>query len=344
MEKQGFCGTDENNNFHTQKFDDGDQVGGCDKNEELYDMSSDEETFLDGKMRGGKSELFEDEGQSDYADPTKIKLDEAKGMMLEGKPTQSYIALIAMAILSSSERKMVLSDIYKYIIENYPFYKTQDKSWRNSIRHNLSLNECFMKAGRSENGKGNYWAIHPSNVEDFSKGDYRRRRARRKTKRSPHPFGLYSEFFQPYPVLSPIYRFNRKMLPYLLNGCEARCDLDLKINKLFPKQKQKKSFTIDSILGIEKDKKLEASPAADNQTNSNTRRHHSTPSYVDPRSPYEYEGSAFSPVYRQVNTTDFYPAYALPADYYRRPEYFPYGVLNARESLQELSRLRKSLS
>lgn len=60
---------------------------------------------------------------------------------------------------------------------------TQEKSWRNSVRHNLSLNECFVKAGRSDNGKGHFWAIHPANLEDFSKGDYHRRRARRRIRR-----------------------------------------------------------------------------------------------------------------------------------------------------------------
>lgn len=59
----------------------------------------------------------------------------------------------------------------------------QEKSWRNSVRHNLSLNECFVKAGRSDNGKGHFWAIHPANLEDFAKGDYHRRRARRRIRR-----------------------------------------------------------------------------------------------------------------------------------------------------------------
>lgn len=100
------------------------------------------------------------------------------------KPSHSYIALIAMAILSCSSKKMILGDIYQYISDNYPYYRNKDKSWRNSIRHNLSLNECFIKAGRSENGKGNYWAIHPANLEDFSNGDFRRRRARRRVRKS----------------------------------------------------------------------------------------------------------------------------------------------------------------
>lgn len=49
-------------------------------------------------------------------------------------------------------------------------------------RHNLSLNDCFVKAGRSANGKGHYWAIHPANVSDFQRGDFRRRKAQRKVR------------------------------------------------------------------------------------------------------------------------------------------------------------------
>ncbi|XP_014291520.1 forkhead box protein E3 [Halyomorpha halys] len=101
----------------------------------------------------------------------------------EPKPQHSYIGLIAMAILSSPEYKLVLSDIYQYILDHYPYFRTRGPGWRNSIRHNLSLNDCFVKAGRSANGKGHYWAIHPANVEDFKKGDFRRRKAQRKVRR-----------------------------------------------------------------------------------------------------------------------------------------------------------------
>ncbi|XP_064621049.1 forkhead box protein L2-like [Lineus longissimus] len=102
------------------------------------------------------------------------------------KPPHSYIAMISMAILHAQDKKMLLSDIYQYIMDNFPYYNNQDKAWRNSVRHNLSLNECFIKCGRADNGKGNFWAIHPACVEDFSRGDFRRRQARRRARRSNH--------------------------------------------------------------------------------------------------------------------------------------------------------------
>ncbi|CAF1008270.1 unnamed protein product, partial [Didymodactylos carnosus] len=101
------------------------------------------------------------------------------------KPNESYVALIARAILASPERRLLLNDIYDWIIEQYPYYgKLTGKAWRNSIRHNLSLNECFVRLNKAENGRGCYWGIHPANVDTFEHGDFRRRQARLRAKRS----------------------------------------------------------------------------------------------------------------------------------------------------------------
>ena len=98
------------------------------------------------------------------------------------KPTQSYIGLISKAILSSPQQKLVLGDIYNYILTNYPYFRNKGPGWRNSIRHNLSLNDCFVKMGRSPNGKGHFWAINPINYDDFSRGEYKRKRASRRNR------------------------------------------------------------------------------------------------------------------------------------------------------------------
>ncbi|KAF6723763.1 Forkhead box protein B1 [Oryzias melastigma] len=119
------------------------------------------------------------------------------------KPNQSYIALISRAILSSEDKKLLLCDIYQWIMDRYPYFKSKDKNWRNSVRHNLSLNECFIKAGRSDNGKGHFWAIHPANYQDFSKGDYHCRRARRRVRRVPGQLRLSSPFHPASPLTRP---------------------------------------------------------------------------------------------------------------------------------------------
>ncbi|XP_066919551.1 forkhead box protein D2-like [Clytia hemisphaerica] len=116
----------------------------------------------------------------------------------DGKPNHSYISLIANAILSSKEKRLVLSDIYQFVLDTQPYFRNKaGQGWRNSIRHNLSLNECFVKAGRSPNGKGHFWAINPANFDDFSKGDFRRRRAQRRARRAM-AFGDLIEHFGPY--------------------------------------------------------------------------------------------------------------------------------------------------
>jgi hypothetical protein len=101
----------------------------------------------------------------------------------EPKPQHSYIGLIAMAILSSTEKKLVLADIYQFILDKFPYFRHRGHGWRNSIRHNLSINDCFMKAGRASNGKGHFWAVHPACQEDFQKGDFSRRKAQRKVRK-----------------------------------------------------------------------------------------------------------------------------------------------------------------
>ncbi|CAH2312631.1 forkhead box D3-like [Pelobates cultripes] len=127
-----------------------------------------------------KPELFDTNHLKDNTGTSKSNNSEILSMKVPEKPNHSYIALISRAILSSPEKRLQLSDIYQWIMESYPYYHNQEKSWRNSVRHNLSLNECFIKAGRSDNGKGHYWAVHPANLEAFSRGDYQRRRARRR--------------------------------------------------------------------------------------------------------------------------------------------------------------------
>ena len=98
------------------------------------------------------------------------------------KPPFSYTTLIYQAIQHSKVEKVTLNEIYRWIKENFKYYRTTEPTWKvcictisillclrydsfdslqqNSIRHNLSLNEMYVKVPRSQ-GKGNYWKINP---------------------------------------------------------------------------------------------------------------------------------------------------------------------------------------
>ena len=107
--------------------------------------------------------------------------DDGDDKMKHVKPPYSYVALISMAIQNCPEKRLTLNGIYDYITQKFPYYRNREnQGWRNSIRHNLSLHECFMKlpAKGGKNGKSHYWVLDPNHEVMFEEGNYRRRRRR----------------------------------------------------------------------------------------------------------------------------------------------------------------------
>jgi hypothetical protein len=96
------------------------------------------------------------------------------------KPPFSYASLIAQAILAAPDQRMTLAAIYQWIIASYPYYANQSNGWQNSIRHNLSLNKCFIKLPRSEHdsGKGAFWTFDATYVHLYENGFLRKRRVK----------------------------------------------------------------------------------------------------------------------------------------------------------------------
>ncbi|XP_053972817.1 forkhead box protein J1-A-like [Hylaeus anthracinus] len=92
----------------------------------------------------------------------------------DAKPPFSYATIICLA-MRANNNKVSLSNIYAWIRENFLFYKYADPAWQNSIRHNLSLNKCFVKLPRSkdEPGKGGFWKLDLERMEEGRKSKRR---------------------------------------------------------------------------------------------------------------------------------------------------------------------------
>ncbi|KAH9386499.1 uncharacterized protein NEMAJ01_1395 [Nematocida major] len=100
-----------------------------------------------------------------YLSEIDLSIDSMKGAgRAMQKPPHSYAVLIKKALTETLEGHLSLNGIYNWIKMHFPYYKTADPAWQNSIRHNLSLNKMFEKVKRpaSEPGKGGFWRLNPN--------------------------------------------------------------------------------------------------------------------------------------------------------------------------------------
>ncbi|KAJ6529503.1 fork head domain-containing protein [Mycena vulgaris] len=80
-------------------------------------------------------------------------------------------ALIKLAIYGSENKRLPREEIYTELTLRFKWFREhrQEQAWKNSIRHNLSLNKVFRRIEQpaTEAGKGSYWELDVSRAEGY---------------------------------------------------------------------------------------------------------------------------------------------------------------------------------
>ncbi|XP_059061175.1 forkhead box protein L2-like [Achroia grisella] len=79
------------------------------------------------------------------------------------KPPYTYPELIERALREKGE--LTVSAIYQWISDRFPYYKANDERWKNSVRHNLSINPHFRKGARASQGAGHLWSLAANAID-----------------------------------------------------------------------------------------------------------------------------------------------------------------------------------
>ncbi|KAI5279006.1 forkhead box protein P4 isoform X1 [Manis pentadactyla] len=72
------------------------------------------------------------------------------------RPPFTYASLIRQAILETPDRQLTLNEIYNWFTRMFAYFRRNTATWKNAVRHNLSLHKCFV---RVENVKGAVWTV-----------------------------------------------------------------------------------------------------------------------------------------------------------------------------------------
>lgn len=88
------------------------------------------------------------------------------------RPDMSYKEMVAKILLKSEKGQLSLKEITEQVAKDYEYYAKSKTNWPSSIRHTLSVADCFVKAGRAKGGRGFMWKIAEPYIKFFKEGDF----------------------------------------------------------------------------------------------------------------------------------------------------------------------------
>lgn len=136
--------------------------GPMDEDDELTSLAWLQDTNLIKNINAGEvdDQLTDEDGQKENGDiqavvpastpihPPHVPYNPQKH--INNKPPYSFSCLIFMAIEESPQKSLPVKDIYSWILKNFPYFLSAPTGWKNSVRHNLSLNKCFKKVEKEK--------------------------------------------------------------------------------------------------------------------------------------------------------------------------------------------------
>ncbi|XP_045456455.1 forkhead box protein P1 [Melitaea cinxia] len=124
------------------------------------------------------------------------------------RPPFTYASLIRQAIIESPDKQLTLNEIYNWFQSTFCYFRRNAATWKNAVRHNLSLHKCFM---RVENVKGAVWTV--DEVEFY----------KRRPQRAAHaPHGFLGA--QSPPMMTSPHSYN-EALKRNIQGMMEDCNL-----------------------------------------------------------------------------------------------------------------------
>ncbi|XP_060553026.1 forkhead box protein N3-like isoform X4 [Ruditapes philippinarum] len=171
-----------------------------DEDDELTSLSWLQDSNLLKDINAGEDEDMKENGdiklEPGYAQthPSHVPYNPHKH--INSKPPYSFSCLIFMALEESPTKMLPVKDIYQWILNHFPYFQNAPTGWKNSVRHNLSLNKCFKKVDKDRGqvrytiGKGSLWCVDP---------DYRPNLLQALRKTPYHPYHQLQMLANPPP-------------------------------------------------------------------------------------------------------------------------------------------------